>query len=349
MSAVKEATFGFRAGGRHRILVKGLRVAALVGVFLVAALYHALRTRAGVPATFSEIWSHFLKVVLDAAPFFFLGALVSGLLETTVPADSLRRLSPNNRLGAVLSGALLGLLLPVGEVGVVLVARRLFRKGLPLYTGIAFLLAAPVVNPIAIASTYVSLGPGLVLIARVIVAMLVAITVGALFGGFAKPQEVMKSELSKDIPNGQEDEGNGAHPLRPGLLPALRVAREDCLALGGLLILGSALAALLHTVIPQENMLDPGAGPLISVLEMQALAFVQAASSTADGFQALTLIDTVRVGAIVSFLSFGAMVDIKSATMFTGVFRPKIVVYLVILPFVLNVLAGVVISAALGQ
>ena len=349
MRAVKETTVGNRAGGRHRILVNGLRVAALVGVFLAAAVYHALRTRAGVPATFSEIWSHFLKVLMDAAPFFFLGSLVSGLLETMVPADSLRRLSPNNRIGAVLSGVLLGMLLPVGEVGVVLVARRLFSKGLPLYTGIAFLLAAPVVNPIVIASTYVSLGPGLVLVARVIVAILVAITVSALFGAFAKPQDVMKSELSKAVPNGQELEGNRAHSLRSGLLPALRVAREDCFALGGLLILGSALAALLQTVIPQENMLDPGAGPLISVLEMQVLAFVQAASSTTDAFQALALIDTVRAGAIVSFLSFGAMVDIKSAAMFTGIFRPKIVVYLVILPFVLNVLAGVVICAALGQ
>ncbi|MEZ4584219.1 MAG: permease [Caldilineaceae bacterium] len=37
--------------------------------------------------------------------------------------------------------------LPVCECGVVPVARRLYEKGLPTSIGVAFLLAAPVINP----------------------------------------------------------------------------------------------------------------------------------------------------------------------------------------------------------
>ncbi|NTV11439.1 MAG: hypothetical protein HGA47_11780, partial [Zoogloea sp.] len=41
-------------------------------------------------------------------------------------------------------GSLFGLVFPVCECGVVPLTRRLFRKGLPISAGIAFLLAAPV-------------------------------------------------------------------------------------------------------------------------------------------------------------------------------------------------------------
>jgi uncharacterized membrane protein YraQ (UPF0718 family) len=48
----------------------------------------------------------------------------------------------------------------VCECGVVPLTRRLFHKGLPLPVGIAFLLAAPVFNPIVIASTIAAFGVG---------------------------------------------------------------------------------------------------------------------------------------------------------------------------------------------
>jgi hypothetical protein len=59
-----------------------------------------------------------------------------------------------------LIGGVMGLAFPVCECGVVPVVRRLYEKGLPLSIGIAFLLAAPVVNPVVILSTYSAFGWG---------------------------------------------------------------------------------------------------------------------------------------------------------------------------------------------
>ena len=100
----------------------------------------------------------FLGIFIEAAPFLVAGALVSGLIAEFMSPDLLQRLSPRHPLLASVAGGLLGLTFPVCECGVVPVTRRLYRKGLPIPTGIAFLLSAPVINPVVIASTYAAYG-----------------------------------------------------------------------------------------------------------------------------------------------------------------------------------------------
>ena len=104
----------------------------------------------------------------------------------------------------------------------------------------------------------------------------------------------------------------------------------------------------MQTLVPQESLLALGAGPVLSVLFMQALAYILSVCSTVDSFLALAFVNTFSTGAIVSFLSFGPMVDIKSTLMFSGVFRPRVVAYLILLPFMLNLLAGVMLNLILG-
>lgn len=101
-------------------------------------------------STFSTV---FLGIFIEAAPFLLLGTLASGLVEVFVSPELLRRRIPSGALGGALAGTALGFLFPVCECGTVPLARRLFRKGLPVSAGVAFLLAAPVVNPIVLAST----------------------------------------------------------------------------------------------------------------------------------------------------------------------------------------------------
>ena len=50
----------------------------------------------------------------------------------------------------------MGLVFPMCECGVVPVIRRLINKGLPVSNAIAYMLAAPIVNPIVLLSTYVA-------------------------------------------------------------------------------------------------------------------------------------------------------------------------------------------------
>lgn len=296
--------------------------------------------------------TRFLGIFIEAVPFLLLGSLTSGLIESFVKSDDIVRLMPRNRLGAALGGAFLGLAFPVCECGVVPVTRRLFSKGMPVSMGVAFLLAAPFMNPIVFASTYIAFGFGTVFIGRIIITLVVAVTVALVIGISAKPGSVLKPIAMADghAKHGHDDHGHDHElaSLRDKLLHAVGVASDEFFEMGRFLILGSALAALMQTLVPQESLLALGTGNVLSVLFMQLLAYILSVCSTVDSFLALAFVNTFTTGAIISFLSFGPMVDIKSTLMFTGVFRRRIVLYLILLPFVMNLLAGVLINLALG-
>ena len=104
--------------------------------------------------SFTDFSYAFLSVLLEGVPFILIGTLLSGSIDEFLPSRVMVRLLPRNTfLGICLSGAM-GLVFPMCECGVVPVIRRLIGKGLPVSNAIAYMLAAPIVNPIVILSTY---------------------------------------------------------------------------------------------------------------------------------------------------------------------------------------------------
>lgn len=68
---------------------------------------------------------------------------------------------------------------------------RLVGKGVPLYAAVTFMLSAPIVNPIVIASTYYAFpGQPKVVIFRVAIGIVVVIVSGLLFLIFPEKEEV---------------------------------------------------------------------------------------------------------------------------------------------------------------
>ncbi len=132
----------------------------------------------------------FLGIFIAATPFMLIGTLVSGFIEHFVSEAQLKRFIPGRGIAAA-SSVLLGLIFPVCECGVVPVTRRLIRKGAPLSTGIAFMLAAPVINPVAIVSTWAAFGFGRILLCRVLLAGCITGLVGIVFNLCSNPEEVM--------------------------------------------------------------------------------------------------------------------------------------------------------------
>src|SRR5262249_18340706 len=87
-------------------------------------------------------------------PFIVLGAVIAGILEEFIPHSLITRLVPRRRFLAIVMGALLGILFPMCECGIIPVMRRLLRKGLPLSCCVAYLLAGPIINLVVMLSTY---------------------------------------------------------------------------------------------------------------------------------------------------------------------------------------------------
>ena len=317
----------------------------ILAIILTVALLLALLVNAQDAATLLRIFStRFLGIFIEAVPFLLLGTLVSGLLEVFVRPEDITRWVPHNPILATMIGALMGFTFPVCECGVVPVVRRLFHKGLPMSAGVAFLLAAPVMNPIVLASTYIAFGFGPVLIGRFVITAVVAVAIGLVFALGAQPTDVLQPQSLMPVMGGSSDV-IPLLPKRPALLPGLRGAfdhaSDEFFEMGRYLIIGSLLAAAMQTLISQDLLLALGRGPIVSVLAMQVFAFVLSVCSTVDAFLALAFVGTFTGGSILAFLTFGPMVDIKSTLMFLGVFKRKTVAYLIFLPLLMTMLIGI--------
>ena len=301
-----------------------------------------------------QIWSKvpvfatiFLGIFIEAIPFLLLGTLGSGFVEAFIDHDQLQRLIPRNALLGALTGSLLGMIFPVCECGVVPLTRRLFNKGLPVAAGISFLLAAPVLNPIVILSTSAAFGWGWMLVGRLGLSMLIAVTTGLVFSVVKSPGEILLPSQwlhKKAIPLQVIEQPKASLSLREKLNQMAVIAADEFYEMGRFLILGAALAAAMQTLIPQQLLLQVGRGPVTSVLVMLALAVILSICSTVDAFVVLGFVSIFSPGAILAFLIFGPMVDIKTTLMYLSVLNKRSVIYLILFPLFMSLLAGLLIN-----
>ncbi|HQV69305.1 MAG TPA: permease [Thermoflexales bacterium] len=319
-------------------------LAVVLGTLALDSLSGVLAGGINLPDAAQNFVTVFLGIFIEAAPFLLIGALASGFIAVFVTPETLARLVPRNIVLATLFGALLGMIFPVCECGVVPVARRLYRKGLPTPVGIAFLLGAPVLNPIVIASTYAAFGPGPIFWGRIGFTLLIAVAVGLVFS--AEPNLIRVLRPRALVVAGGMDPAPARTSSTAGaqVQAALNAAANDFFDMGRYMIGGMLIATALQTFVPQQTLVSIGGGSISSVIALQLLAFALSVCSTVDAFLALSFINTFTTGAIIAFLVFGPMLDVKSIVMYLGVFRARVVVYLSILVFLMALVIGVFIN-----
>lgn len=345
------------------------RPVLLVLIALDALFALALVILGGKPGiqTFATV---FLGIFIEAMPFVLLGALVSGVIGVFVRDETVARLLPRGRIAAPVVGSLLGLLFPVCECGVVPVTRRLVNKGASVGLGVAFLFASPVINPIVLWSTYTAFGGNWHMVAwRAGLTFAIASFVGFVFACHPDGRALLKAAPTAlgyhSLPSGasdgedQRDDSHHGHDGGAGhdhaVMPLADKVRHVCehsamefFEMGKFLVFGAILASLLQSLIPRQALLSIGQSPVGSVLVMVVLAVVLSVCSTVDAFLVLTFAGTFTTGAILAFLVFGPMVDIKSTLMFLTVFKGRAVGLMIVLAALLVLLTTVFINLNLA-
>ena len=167
------------AGLASRNLLQPLRFGLILAV---CGLLIALLPRFSWQAP--QAVSIFLGTFLQALPFLMLGILLSSAIQVFVPAGFLQRVFPKNLLGGMAFGVLGGFLMPVCDCASVPVFRSLLRKGVPLPAAIAFMLSAPIINPVVMLSTYYAFGGNVrIMLARMGFGVVCSLLIGLLFAG----------------------------------------------------------------------------------------------------------------------------------------------------------------------
>ncbi|HEY9668841.1 MAG TPA: permease [Coleofasciculaceae cyanobacterium] len=121
---------------------------------------------------------------------------------------------------------------------------------------------------------------------------------------------------------------NPAKPLPDRFRLLLENTVQELRELGGVLVLGSAIAATIQVAVPREIILSLGQGPVMSILAMMILAAVVSICSTVDSFFALAFASTFTSGSLLAFLVFGPMIDLKAIGLMLSVFKTRAIIYI---------------------
>lgn len=305
---------------------KAWRSTVLQGGFVAIALaYLALAPDRAQVHTLSIT---FVAIVLEAFPFMLLGVLISGLIEVFLPRAWFARILPRRRWLAVFPAALLGLFFPVCECAVVPVVRRLLRKGVPLGAAVAYLLAAPIVNPVVILSTSVAYAFSIpVVLLRIGAGYAIAVAVGLFMNAcFRSGEAALLPGLSME-----DDSASGSSLSFFGKLSAgLRHAMEEFLDIGRYLIVGAFFAGAAQTLLVRQDFAAAMAIPALSILMMMLFAILLNLCSESDAFVAASFrSSTMPLSAQMAFMVLGPMFDLKLLAMYHGLFRRRAIVALV--------------------
>jgi uncharacterized membrane protein YraQ (UPF0718 family) len=323
------------------------------------------------------------SLLLEATPFLLLGVLVSAALSVYVSDDFLMKWFPRRTSLALLYALVVGFVFPVCECGNVPVARRLMAKGVPHGAAITFLLAAPVLNPIAIIVTVAAFpGQPEILWLRLTFTVIISLSVGAVFSLIRK-SEVVKESVAVGAcaavagpPGGEKIDTHGrlnvggrdeamlndhSHdcnecadyayyrtlPPRQRGIQFLFLVRNEFIEMLRLLVLGAIIAASFRTFVPQALLNKVGVSQVLSVLTLMLLAFIMSLCSNVDAFFAAAFAGTFSPGSLVAFLVFGPMINVKTLVMMTSTFKARalfwLTVIVVLATFMLALLANYVI------
>jgi uncharacterized membrane protein YraQ (UPF0718 family) len=273
------------------------------------------------------------SIVLEAAPFLLVGSLLSALIGLYVGDGALTRICGRSLPVQILLGLGAGMLLPTCECGVVPVTRRLLRKGVPPGAAITFMFAAPVLNPVCLASTWVAFqGDWRMAAWRAALVAAPAAAMGWVLGRTPLP-ELLRPGLDMAHDNGctcgcghdhSQDHGRGVAAV-------LRATGGELLDMGQYLILGALIAGTFKVFLPQEWLGLVSGSLWLAVPAMMLLAVLMSICSEADAFVAASLSMFPRP-ALLAFLALGPMLDLKLLPAFLSVFRRHAALALIVIP-----------------
>ncbi|QNG06072.1 permease [Enterococcus hirae] len=298
-----------------------------------------------IPNSVLQMSTIFLSIVIEALPFVLLGCLISGALQVFLTPERVKRWLPDNRFLSILTGSVLGFFFPSCECGIVPIVHQFVKKGVPVHTAFAFMLTAPIINPIVIFSTFIAFGNSWEMAGwRMVGSFLVALIIGIWLAYFQK-ESVLKTKIQQTIDHNHHHNHHHDHTHGTNKHEEVKIGRikqlsqqtghvlthsiDEFFDTGRYLIVGGLIAASMQTYLPTRVMLTLGSTKLLAIIIMLLLAFTMSLCSEADAFIGSSLLSLFGTAPVVAFLVFGPMVDIKNLLMMKRYFNGRFILMLI--------------------
>ena len=287
-----------------------------------------------LPHSVLQMSTIFLSIVIEAIPFVLLGCIISGALQVFLTPERVQKILPKNKFLAILVGSFIGFFFPSCECGIIPIVTQFMRKGVPEHTAFAFMVTAPIINPIVLFSTYIAFGNSMKFaLLRAVGSFIVALLIGSWITYFNRTP-ILKAELH------EHDDGEHQHHhhetaekeyFGQQVWSVLVHSIDEFFDTGRYLIIGALIASGMQVFLPTQFMLQLTSSRIIGILVMLVLAFTMSLCSEADAFVGSSLLSLFGTNAIVAFLVFGPMVDIKNLMMMKRSFHGKFILQLIAL------------------
>ncbi|AKK12121.1 permease [Corynebacterium uterequi] len=269
-----------------------------------------------------EAWAAItIAVIIQAFPFLVLGVVVSAAISTFASGAFLQRIMPRDSFLAVPTASVSAVALPGCECASVPVSRSLMRSGLSPAASLAFLLAAPSLNPVVIVSTAVAFNAMIEMAwARFFASLLAVILAGwawIILGDNRLMKDRLGEQTQEDIDHHRAEMQGRTAAQKWATFQA--AALHDLTQAGSFLVLGAMVAGLVKVVIPAQWFLTLARQPALVILVMALFAILLSLCSEADAFVAASF-TAVSPTAQLVFLVVGPVVDIKLIAMQGGSF-----------------------------
>ena len=276
-----------------------------------------------------------VSIVLEAAPFLLLGSLLSAVVDRYVDAERIARRIPKGPLCRMAVGLLGGMVIPICECGSVPLARRFLGKGVPPLSAITYMLAAPVINPVVMLSTYVAFISNF----KMVIARVLVVACGAALTGWLCADWHADSNRLASLPELNHFHSHGAQNMstdgrdRWMILDLLSSSASEFLDMGKYLVLGALASAAFKVFLPWQLVQALAGSATLSIAVLMLLAVLLCVCSEADAFVAASFV-YVPPAAQLGFMALGAMVDLKLMGMYFSAFPKRIAWMLIIVPMV---------------
>jgi len=316
-------------------------VGGVLGILALFALRAATaEADVSLPNQLQDLLTLAISVIVESMPFVILGIVLSIVVQEWVPDSWIMRVLPRNPFLRRAAISFLGVFLPVCECGNVPLARGLIVKGFTVSESMTFLVAAPIINPITIATTHAAFGwDSGILVARVIGGFAIANLIGWLYSRHHDQDSLLTERFAAECRVPQHHEHGGAR-----LQKSLELFVREAGVIMPALFIGSLVAGAIQVLVPRDVLVSLGSNPLWSVLAMIVLAFVISVCSNVDAFFILPFASTFLPGSIVTFLLFGPIIDIKMLALLRTTFTTRVLVQLTLVVGLSSALIGLVVN-----
>lgn len=275
-----------------------------------------------LPDVWSQLAAIFLSIIIEALPFVLFGCLVAGIIETYLSPNIVAKFLPKNKFLRVIVGIFAGFFFPSCECGIVPIINRFLEKKVPTYTGIPFLIAAPIINPVVLFATFVAFGNSFkFLLLRLLGALTLALIIGLILA-YKFDEPILLAKPADD----HHTHTHAQLSARQKIWEALSHGVDEFFDTGRYLIFGSLVASCIQVFVPTKLLTSVTHSPVIAILLMMGFAFLLSLCSEADAFIGASLLSLFGTGPIIAFLLFGPIIDMKNLLMMKHYFKTKFII-----------------------